>query len=187
MAFSPYVSMQGANFALSIAGTASILPAGALNPIQNSIPPLNIGGPFNLGTGASQANVLGNYVILPQIPASGTATITLSNAVNDILNQTATIVRIKGFLLWLMSAIQNPTYGTAASQVVCGASGVNAWTGILNVNGTYTLNNGAAWAHIDQSAAGILVNVGSSDELLIKNVDSVNAAGVMMALFACSS
>lgn len=183
-----YTQLTGANFALAVNGTALILPAGMSSPLPGSIGNISAGGQLQLGAGQNQANIAVSFVIVPQIPASGSATLVLSTTLTDICNQLGvTIVRIKAFLVQLLSPSQDTTYGALASSITLGAAAANTWVGILNSTGKYIINNGGFWAHGDFSPGGVAVAAASSDQLLFRNNDVVNPAGVKMTLFGCSS
>src|SRR5262245_48340802 len=80
---------------------------------------------FKTGTTVTgQINELASKIF--NLAASGTTTINLQSLL-DVLGTTAVLVRIKGLMIQLLSATDDPDNGTACSGVTVGNAGSNAF------------------------------------------------------------
>lgn len=116
------------------------------------------------------------------IAASGTSTVDLT-ALTNILQQSATLARIKGVVLRLLSTTDDATNGTNCSNVTIGNAASNAQKLFLDAaTDTFTMKNGGCLSYADPSAAGFVVDA-SNKNLKIVNNDSSNAAAFQLTVF----
>lgn len=139
------------------------------------------------GTGANKINT--GFQKTYTISASGTQVIDLTGSGSPAGidgASTSTLARIKIMLIENLSTAQG---GTAGSSVAVGGAESNAFVGGLLVDDTSVLNvpNGGAIGFVDPSATGAVVTAGTGDQLLITNLDAVNAATVRITVGGCES
>jgi hypothetical protein len=140
---------------------------------------------FKTGTTTSgQINELASAIF--DVTASGTATINLQSLL-DVLGQTVTLVRVKGLLFQLLSMADDASYGTACSGVTIGNAGTHPFLGFLGgTDPTITLGNGEALGWLSPSANGLSVS-NTTENILITNTDSTNAAAVQVTLLGADA
>lgn len=131
---------------------------------------------FTVGVAAGQCNQY--YRQVHVITASGTATIDLTNFTNSANQSASSFARVKAIRFRLLTAADDATNGTAASQVTIGNAGSNPFPMFLGA-GTHTivLKNGDSVQYADSSAGGIAVS-GSAKNILITNNDAAVSAAV---------
>jgi hypothetical protein len=124
--------------------------------------------------------------LIQSVDASGTATINLQSLL-DVVGQTTALVRVKGLLFQLLSPLDDSTNGTACSGVTIGNAGTHPFLGFLGgTNPTLTLGNGEALGWLSPSANGLAVT-STTENILITNNDSVNAAAVQITMLGADS
>src|SRR5215510_15328812 len=128
---------------------------------------------------ASTAAGGGNQVISFIQSIAGGANVTVDlQAVANIFGVVASLARLKGILFRLLSAADDATNGTAASQVTIGNAATNPHALYMGA-GTHTtvLKNGEFICWGTSQAAGLLVS-GTAKAVLITNNDGAVAAKV---------
>jgi hypothetical protein len=153
---------------LAVAGFQNTLDgSAALTQGSNSI---------RLGTSTGQANEIISKIIT--VGAGGTNALVLNNTLPDLCNQTSTVTKILGIMVTLLPSSDSSGLGTDCTSITLGANGANPWVAVLNNTGTYTLLNGATWAHWYSPG----LSVGGTDVLKILNNDGGHSAGVQLSI-----
>lgn len=120
------------------------------------------------------------------IAASGSATVDLTSLTNIVGTAAVSLARVKGYMIRLLSASDDATYGTACSSITVGNNASNANTlefGTGNPTFTFNVNNGGCHVHFDTTAAGMVIVDSTHKIIKIVNNDGSNAAGVQITLF----
>lgn len=142
-------------------------------------------GPFttaNANNAALGANEC--YSAITTIPAGGTATVNLQSLQDICLQSGLLFVRLKAYLIRLLSVSDDATSGTACSGVTINASGTNL--NALNGLSSYALGNGEFLCWATPNAAGITVD-GTHFNLEFTNNDVAHAAAVQITLIGGTS
>lgn len=142
----------------SVIGNALNAPQYGGNPVQSP--------GLTLGSGTNQINLIAT--IISSIVASGNATLNL-NSITDIRGQTVNFTRIKGWMLWLLSATDDTvTPGSAASSVTVGNAATPFPFNLGVATNTFTIENGECVTRHTQSAAGVLTS-GANNVKIVNN------------------
>lgn len=157
---------------------------------------------LGLGTGAGDVDTIVSTV--RSIGASGSDTITLSTmaatgsptTINDIFGQAVTLARVRAILIQLLGPTDGASGQTAtgpddpdptdAASITIGDAASHPWTAVFSSTGTYTINNGGSWCHVDDTTNGLVVTSGTSEQLKIVNNDSGLAAIYRLVILGCS-
>lgn len=183
-------SFTACQMTVTFSGSGTKTVSGFQNPVTGNVSKTFGSASVTLGSGAGAADeIIG---VVRTIAASGTDNLDLSGVLADICNQSAVALsKIKGIVIALLSststaAAYDSTNGNACTSITIGAAASNAWNGPLGTTHTYTINNGAVWAHIDLSAAGVGVTAGTGDILKILNNDGAVAANYFIGIIGAT-
>lgn len=145
-------------------------------------------------TGAAVANGINQVMSrIYSVAGGGTTTIDLTAAIRNVVNDgTATLARIKGFMVRLLSVADDATNGTAASSITLGNSGANDWTsqggstGLGSATSTFVVKNGSWMGFGNDDAAGTVIDA-THKNLKIANNDGAIAAAVELTFFGADA
>lgn len=145
-------------------------------------------------TGAAVANAINQVTSrIYSVAGGGTTTIDLTAAIRNVVNDsTATLARIKGFLVRLLSTTDDATNGTAASSITLGNSGANDWTsqsgstGFGSATSVFTVKNGSWMGFGNDDANGTVIDA-THKNLKIANNDGAVAAAVELTFFGADA
>lgn len=125
------------------------------------------------------------YSKIISVPVGAPVTIDLTS-IADILGTTFAFVRVKGWLIRVLTAAEDPT-GNAAVSVTVGNAGANAFPFNLSVATTTVLvKNGAGWGYDEPSAAGITVD-GTHKNVMLTNNDGALAAAIQVTFWGADA
>lgn len=181
MSFSAYTGSLtlSTNYNAAVNGPNSSLnfPATSNNNTLNARTSYSIGGNVIGGINEEACNIL-------TVPASSSATINLQS-LTDVLGFTGIVlVRLKKWLLWLLSPNDDSVAGTSCSGVTIGNAGSNPFPFNFTAATTTFLLNGVPAGTGDKegyatdSAAGFTVSA-TACNVLVTNNDSSHAASLL--------
>lgn len=124
---------------------------------------------------AGGANQLGSFITT--VAGSGAATVSL-NSYTDILQRSGTlIVRLKGYIIRLLSVVDDSVNGTACTSITVGGAASNACPLEMGAGSfTFNVKNGGVHAHTDDSAEGMVAVSAGACNVKFLNNDTVGAA-----------
>lgn len=166
---------------VSITASAALAAVGSdYQPLARSLSINKTVGPFSTAN-ANAASLGANeiYSAITTVTASGNSTVNLQSLVDFVDQSGITLVRVKGFIIRLLSQADDSTTGTQASSVTINGAGTNlaVLPGITNL----TLSNGDVFAWATPSATGITVS-STTENIYIANNDASHSAAVQITV-----
>jgi hypothetical protein len=120
------------------------------------------------------------------IASSGNATVNCTTLTNILQTSNVALVRIKGYVIRLLSITDDTVNGTNCSQVTWGNASSNQQNLVLATNATAFVYNGGISDYFDQRPAGFAVS-NTACNIKFLNNDSGNAACVQLTLIGGDS